>query len=861
MKFAAEPAVALLGSLSLSVTLAQASSPFPGTTYSKYVDSIAAAGARANQSSPPSYPSPWGSGTGDWAEAYEKARAFVKQMTLVEKVNLTTGTGPLGVRDTDWQSAFPAGVTVGSTFDRKLMYERGYAMGAEHKAKGVTVVLGPVAGPLGRTAEGARNWEGFGSDPVLAGIAMEQTVKGIQDAGVVACAKHFIGNEQDHFRLVSETVDYGWNISESFSANIDDATMHEVYLWPFADAVRAGVGSVMCSYNQVNNSYSCQNSYLMNHLLKGELGFEGFVVSDWPAQHAGVSSALAGLDMTMPGDYDWDNLGKTFFGSNLTLSVLNGTVPEWRIDDMATRIMAAFFKVGLTVEQPPINFNSFNLDTYGALHYAAGEEYGYGQINWHVDVRGNHSNIIREVAAKGTVLLKNVNNALPLKKPRFLAIVGEDAGPAKYGPNGCSDRGCDDGTLGMGWGSGTAAYPYMVTPQYAIEAHAIADGTIAQTITDNYAYDEITTLVSQVDATLVFVNADAGEWYIVVDENYGDRNNLTLWGGGEELIKNVTASCNNTIVIMHTPGPVLVSDWYENPNVTAILWAALPGQESGNSIVDILYGDINPAGRTPFTWGKTRSDYGTDVLYELNCQAPCAPQINFQEGKFIDYKAFDKVDVDPIYEFGFGLSYTTFAYSDLNIEKLSVADYTPTTANSTAAPVLGNYSTNLADYQFPQNLTRVAGFLYPWLNSTNASLASEDSTYNDGNNEYIPTGALDGSSQPINPAGGAPGGNPALWDVMYIVNATITNNGTLDGDEVPQLYVSLGGPDDAKVALRNFDRLTIAAGESATFSANLTRRDLSNWDTASQNWVISNYTKTVYVGSSSRKLHLSQTLA
>lgn len=121
--------------------------------------------------------------------------------------------------------------------------------------------------------------------------------------------------------------------------------MHEVYLWPFADAVKAGTGSIMCSYQQINNSYGCANSYTLNHLLKNELGFEGFIMSDWAAQHSGMGSAFAGLDMTMPGDTLF-NTGYTFWGTNLTVGVLNGTVPQWRLDDMAIRIMSAYYYVG-----------------------------------------------------------------------------------------------------------------------------------------------------------------------------------------------------------------------------------------------------------------------------------------------------------------------------------------------------------------------------------------------------------------------------------------------------------------------------------------------------------------------------------
>ncbi len=131
----------------------------------------------------------------------------------------------------DYNSAFPAGVNVAATFSRGLAYARGQAMGAEHRGKGTDVQLGPVAGPLGRAPEGGRNWEGFSPDPVLTGILMAQTIHGIQDEGVIACAKHYIGNEQEHFRQVGEAQGYKFNISNSISSNIDDVTMHELYLW------------------------------------------------------------------------------------------------------------------------------------------------------------------------------------------------------------------------------------------------------------------------------------------------------------------------------------------------------------------------------------------------------------------------------------------------------------------------------------------------------------------------------------------------------------------------------------------------------------------------------------------------------
>lgn len=823
-----------------------------------------------------------------WQDAYSKAKAFVSQMTLLEKVNLTTGVGwaseqcvgnvgavprlglrslclqdsPTGVRFADWVSVFPAGLTAGATFDKSLMYRRGNAMGQEAKDKGINVLLGPVAGGLGRFAAGGRTWESFGADPVLTGVAMMETIKGIQDTGVIATAKHFIGNEQEHFRQVPEESKRGVNISASLSSNIDDKTMHEMYLWPFADAVRAGVGAVMCSYNQINNSYACQNSKVLNGLLKEELGFQGFVMSDWQAQHSGAASAAAGLDMSMPGDTVF-NTGVSFWGANLTLAVINGTVPEWRIDDMAMRIMAAFFKVGNTVEQPEINFSSWTKDTYGPLHSSSGNRIQL--INQHVDVRRDHGDLIREIAAKGTVLLKNTNNALPLNKPKFLAVIGDDAGSNPHGPNGCRDRGCLSGTLGMGWGSGTADFPYLITPDAALQAKAIEDNTRYESILSNYAAPQIQALVSQAYATsIVFVAAASGEGYIDVDGNKGDRKNLTLWYDGDQLVKNVSSWCNNTIVVIHSTGPTILTEWYDNPNVTAIVWAGVPGQESGRSIVDVLYGRVNPAGRSPFTWGKSRESYGTDVMYEPN-NGDGAPQQDFTEGVFIDYRHFDKQGDKPIYEFGHGLSYTTFDYSNILIEKSPVDEYKPTMGQTIPAPTLGsNVSKDLSQYTFPsERFPHISLFIYPYLNtSSSGEEASQDPTYGGTAEQFLPPKALDGSPQPLQRASGlnSPGGNRQLYDTLYTVSATITNTGKIVGEEVPQLYVSHGGPDDPPVVLRGFDRIRLDPGQSSTFTVRLTRRDLSNWDVNVQDWVISEHPKKVFIGSSSRKLPLSADL-
>ena len=580
-------------------------------------------------------------------------------------------------------------------------------------------------------------------------------------------------------------------------------------------------------------------------------------MSDWGAAHSGVSSALAGLDMMMPGDTTF-NSGQSYWGANLTIAILNGTVPQWRLDDMVTRIIAAWYYVGRDNTSIPINFDSWTLDTFGNEHFYA--KTGYSLINEHVDVRQEHADLIREIGSASTVLLKNTNNALPLTgKEKFTAVFGDDAGDNPLGPNGCPDRGCDNGTLGMAWGSGAANFPYLITPETAIQNEVVGNNGVFQSITNNFAMTQIQALAGQASVAIVFVNADSGEGYIDWDGNIGDRNNLTLWDNGDVLVTEVSALCNNTMLVIHSVGPVLIGNYSTNPNITAILWAGVPGEQSGNSIADVLYGRVNPSAKLPFTLAETREDYGTDILYIPN-EGTGAPQANFTEGIFIDYRALDRAGATPVYEFGFGLSYTTFSYSNLRvISTRNASVYTPTTGSTAAAPTYGSIANDSADYLFPSDITPVYNYIYAYLTSTDLATASNTTGY--GDNSFVSPGSQDGSPQPLIAAGGAPGGNPGLYDVLYHVTANVANTGSLPGAEVPQLYISLGGPYDPKVVLRNFEKLSIQPGATATFTADILRRDISNWDTVAQNWVISNYTKTVYVGSSSRNLPLSAKLS
>lgn len=825
-------------------------------------------------------------------------------MSLVEKVNITTGTGwsqdlcvgntgpansvgfpplclqdgPLGLRFADHSTAFPAGITVGATWNRDLMYKRGNAHGQEAKGKGVNIILGPSMGPIGRMPAGGRNWEGFGSDPVLQAVAASQTIKGIQDAGVIATAKHYVLNEQEHFRKSFE-----WGLPQALSSNIDDRTLHELYLWPFAESVKAGVASVMCSYNLVNNSYACGNSKLLNGILKDELGFQGFVQSDWLAQRSGVASALSGLDMSMPGDgLHWMD-GKALWGGLLSQAVLNGSLPLERLNDMVTRTVAAWYQLGQDNQTqwpapPPEgdggpNFSSWTDEKVGRIHMGS-DDRTTAVVNKFVDVQGKgndfHGRLAKQVATEGTVLVKNEDGILPLNRKgrsdgklndaKFsVGIFGEDAGPGD-GPNFCPDRACNQGTLGSGWGSGAVEFPYLVTPLKALEsAFDLEHVKVMSVLSNSVPVNTSPALLGGQDLCIVFVNSDAGEGYVSWGKVRGDRNDIHLQKGGDNLVQQVANDCGNgsgqTIVVVHAVGPVDLERWIDLPGVKAVLLANLPGEESGNALVDVLFGDVDASGRLPYTVGKSLDDYGKagQVLYYPNA---VIPQQNFDEGLYIDYRHFDKHSITPRYEFGFGLSYTTFSFSNLRLKTSKSKSPLPSPRPELLIPP--SYDNTIPDPStalFPPNFRKLKKYIYPYITSA-SEITAGHYPYPDGFSV----------AQPPSPAGGGEGGNPSLFETHVVIKVTLKNTGKRRGKQVVQVYVAF--PDDVvdestgetiefpvKV-LRGFEKVELDAGKSMDVQIELTRKDLSYWSRRG-NWVMPTEGKfTVLVGASSRDLPL-----
>lgn len=830
--------------------------------------------------SPPFYPSPMGGRIEDtWQDAYSHARSIVDKLDIAEKVNITTGIGmswspcsgntgfvngegldipegfcgndgPLGVRGADFDTAYPAALTVASSFNKQLIYDRADAIGYEFKSKGVDFFLGPVCGPIGYKALAGRGWEGFGPDPYLQGEAMKYTVEGIQKNNVVAVSKHFIGNEQDIYRFELEKKENGDNTTAALSSNIDDRSMHEIYLWPFAEAVKAGTGSIMCSYNRINGSAGCANSYTLNNLLKTELGFQGFVMSDWYATKSGVASSLAGLDMNMPGDNQVTE--GSYFGGNLTQAVLNGTIPEDRLNDMATRILASYFYVDGNHTRPNYSTKTKKTYDYELLNSDTGK--GYGQIimaNEHVDPRNKFTDgTAYQSAIEGIVLLKNENNILPLKNYTKLAILGEAAG---ISPDGFSNKFgiLLGGAPPSGYGSGAGSPSKFISPAEALGERCRKENIQYNFASSSWKFDEAKELAESSEAVLVFTASIAGEAIATVDGNKGDRNNASLWYNADELIKNVTAYNNNTIVVVTTPGSINIESFVENKNVTAILMSSYLGQEAGTTITDVLFGDYNPSGRIPFTIGKDDSDY-VPVIHNTTSDFP---QDNFDRSIFLDYRFYDYYNVTPRYEFGYGLSYSNFTFDNLNISNIKAPSKELLPESGYMSPYkFSSSSLDPEDYTFPENFNKLEKYIYPYLENTDVN-TTKAYPYPEG----YSTDPL--ANPPI--AAGSLGGNQQLWEIAYHIEAELTNNGPYDGGYVAQLYLGIPSTEEfpnPPRQLRGFDKVSLNASESGKVEFDITRKDLSVWDVVSQSWIVQRGTYTIYVGSSSRNLELVDTI-
>ncbi len=538
-----------------------------------------------------------------------------------------------------YSTALPSTVAAAATWDVKLAYEYGALIGRELRDQGYNVSLGGGVNLL-REPRNGRNFEYQGEDPVLAGTMIGHRIRGLQDQHIVGDIKHFALNDQETGRQIA-------------SVTLDTRVMRETDLLAFELGIRIGKPNmVMCSYNRIGGDWACEHDYLLSGLLKKSWDFKGWVVSDWGATHSTTKAALAGLDQEMPGD--------TFFGAALKKAVESGEVPMARLDDMVRRILRAEFASGI-IDNPPVTRVPDVLVGFA---------------------------VAQRVAESGTVLLKNDRGVLPLGAPtiRSIAVIGSHAdvgvpsggGSAQVDAAGGSavkpPAATGGGQRQGGMGRGGTWHPSA--PLAAIKARAPRA---------KVAFDDGT------DSAQAAALAKASDVAIVVAAQVTsegrDMTNLSLPDNQDQLIAAVAAANPRTIVVLETGGPVTMP-WIDK--VPAVFEAWYPGIRGAEAIAAVLFGDVNPTGKLPMTFPKSEADLphavlpGSDVTPQpvpAPAGAPAGAQrrtqlppfdIIYTEGLKVGYKWFDAENKAPLFPFGHGLSYTTFAYSGLKATATAV---------------------------------------------------------------------------------------------------------------------------------------------------------------------------------------------
>ena len=535
--------------------------------------------------------------------------------------------GPDGVRFTEGVTAFPAPIAMASTWNNSLARQKGKAQAAEAFDKGKNVVLGPgLAG--GRTPLSGRTPEYFGEDPLLTGLLTAATVRGLENGNrqkpVMSNLKHYVANEQELDRQLS-------------SSNISERTLREIYELPFEIALnRSSPESIMCSYNQINGVYGCENPRL-NDVLKNDLGFDGFVMSDFGAVHSTAPSLVNGLDQEL-------NRPRFFTPDLLDAALAAGQITQRQIDAAAARVVTAYIRAGLFDHPLPET----------AVSDASTPA---------------HKEIARSVAERGSVLLKN-DGLLPLngkRKPR-IALFGPTASSTPT--DGVSAK----SVCSMPWRFGnpnTLICEDLISPETAIRERAAAVGA-SVTFNDGRDLAAAATQAAAADVAIVFGYQQMGE--------FSDVPDLRLHGNGDALISAVAAANARTAVVLQT-GSAVEMPWLDDVDAVLETWYA--GETMGPALAALLFGDSAPSGKLPMTFPKSLSDTPTNtpeqypgVFADGSTTRPAGSQeirqVNYTEGLEVGYRWYESQDIDPLFAFGHGLTYTTFRYSNLRVTPVVV---------------------------------------------------------------------------------------------------------------------------------------------------------------------------------------------
>ncbi|MGB8480338.1 MAG: glycoside hydrolase family 3 C-terminal domain-containing protein [Acidobacteriaceae bacterium] len=557
----------------------------------------------------------------------KRAELLLHAMTLDEKITMVHGVDPrpiqgyvgyvpgnsrLGIpalRLADGRAGvgngakdvtlLPAPIAATASWDTNLLHKFGEVLGNEEWGKGTNVALAPSIDVV-RVPEWGRTFESYGEDPYFNGQMAIAEIRGIQSQGPIADANMYLTMNQENNRFEEDSI-------------VDRRSLHEMYLPPFEAAIEEGhVGTVMCAYVKTNGSYSCENPYLLTTLLRKQLDFQGWVMSDWGATHSTVASANAGLDQEMP--------GAKYYGAPLKAAIASGQVSTSTLDEHVRRILVPMFRFGLFDRQQTGTWNSY--------------------------VRTpEHAAFSLQAAEQGTVLLKNADGLLPLSDGESIAVIGA-AGGAKPKASG-------------GGSSGMIA-PYVITPVEEIRKMVAGHAQVSYANGSDLA--EAAAVAKAAKVAIVFVNTD--------DSEGRDRPNLELPDHQDELVEAVAAANPNTIVVLNTGGPVLMP-WVDK--ISGLIEAWYPGQEDGNAIATILYGDVNPSGKLPLTFPLTADEIPTSTTAQW-------PGVNgrstYSEKLDVGYRWYDAHHVQPLFPFGYGLSYTTFKLGDLRVtpEKITGMD-------------------------------------------------------------------------------------------------------------------------------------------------------------------------------------------
>jgi len=600
------------------------------------------------------------------AAALARAKAVLVQMTLAEKVSILSGSGTMflnavprvGVNREwtfsdnsnsiradmtrfDWiyghtnvnqdsSTVLPLCSALASTWNRDLAAAHGDILGAEMLVRGKDQLLGPGVNIM-RTPLCGRNWEYWTEDPCLGAKLVVPLIKALQSHGVAATIKHYACNNQEWERSGVDT-------------DVDERTLREIYLPVFRAAVQeAGVLSVMCSYNRFRGTWLSENAYLQKEILRNEWGFKGTLVTDWGAQHSTVEAALGGTDIECNQGYGiryyqnpwlcWQKFGKVLPREHstpetqpLVFAVKDGKVPAATVDEMATHVLYVMAKCGF-LDQPAARVT--------------------GPCN-----PPEHQTIARKIGEEAIVLLKNDAGVLPLDaaKMKTVLVVG-DLADAHHTVGGASAEGNP---------------PYEITPSQALQERLGKDVKIVRApLVATNGNGLVRAVAAQADAVLVFTGTSLG-WGRARECEGADRPNLLLPDGHDEAIAKILSwKLPNTVVINHSGSPVEMP-WL-NRCATLVQHPYL-GQEGGRPLAAVLFGDVNPSGRLPCTWPKTLADTPVARMGTYNAQ-----HVTYNEGFYVGYRWYDHKSIDPMFPFGYGLSYTTFAFAPVKLSARTLA--------------------------------------------------------------------------------------------------------------------------------------------------------------------------------------------